>query len=201
MTIFQGLLLIDKLGLPHPEWEFVKTSEDLKKFFKIKDYVGWTIRTVKVNRKRNFKNLYSNWLKKNKVPQTIDNFGKEFRGKATFVIYPSWRWKKGGTLLIDKKRVVIEAKKGSIEELARSGDIAVGYLYNQKFKLIDFWGKKNFLNPRERKRILTAAFKILNQKIKGEFIFEWAITTQNKFIFYKVENLKESAQRLLKKYS
>ena len=170
MTILQGLKIIDKAGLPHPEWEFVRSSQDLKDFPNIKDYVGWTIRTVEV-KNAPWKNLYVNWLSKKQVPAKIDALQKKHRGKALFVTYPSWKWQKGGTILIEKDRVVIEAVKGAIVDLMRHGKVDASYFY-QKGKLIDTTGNSKLLTPAERITILQAS-----KKIKKKYISqEWGIT-------------------------
>ncbi|MDP3244550.1 MAG: hypothetical protein Q8M83_02725 [bacterium] len=194
MTILQGLKLIDRAGLPHPKWEFVKTSKDLKNFFEIQDYVGWTIRTVEV-KNGPWKNLYVNWLDKKQVPAKIDELQKQQKNKAVFVVYPSWRCKKSGTILIDKDRTVIEATKGVIVDLMRYGKVTVRYSYkNGKMAQAD--GNKDFLTSAQRGRILQAGKKL---KKKG-IILEWAISQRNEFIFYRIESVREAARLLLKKY-
>ncbi|MFA6271656.1 MAG: hypothetical protein WC693_00915 [Patescibacteria group bacterium] len=195
MDIYQGLTRIDKAGLPHPEWEFVSSSKDLKKYFKIKDYCGWTVRTARLIGAP-WKNLYVNWLPKKQVPAKIDELQKMHKGKALFVIYPSWNWKKSGTILIEKNRTVIEAAKGSIIDLMRYGKVDASYFY-QHGKLVGSNGKEQLLSPTERRKILQAEKKIKQKEI----ILEWGITTQNKFIFYRIETLKEAARLLIQKYS
>jgi len=195
MDIYQGLNKIEKAGLPHPEWEFVESSKDLNKYYNIRDYCGWTIRTVKVVGAP-WKNLYVNWLPKRQVPAKINELQKKLKGKALFVIYPSWKWKKGGTVLIERNRTVIESARGSIVDLMRYGKVDASYFYEQG-KLISSSGKKKLLSPAERKKILQAERKIKEKEI----ILEWGITTQNKFIFYRIETLKDAAKLLIKKYS
>ncbi len=193
MTICQGLKLIDKAGLPHPEWEFVKSSKDLDKFYKIKDYVGWTIRTVDI-KGAEWNNLYINWLIKDKVPAQIDKFQNQQKGKTVFVVYPSWKWKKGGTILIEKNSEIIEAVEGEIVNLMRHGKIDASYYYKNK-KLFQVIGEKKFLTSRERRKILLA--RKMNKK---NIILEWGITTRGKFIFYRIEDIREAGKLLLEKY-
>lgn len=194
MTILGGLKLIDRYKLPHPEWEFVKSSKELKKFYKIKDYVGWTIRTVSVANGP-WKNLYVNWLAKKKVPAKIDEFQRQYKGKALFVVYPSWRWKKGGTILKEKGRTIIEAVKGEVVNLMRKGKINASYSYVGN-RLREFTGQKSFLSHKELKKIRLAAGQLKMQGV----ILEWAISSQNKFIIYRLEKIQEAAKLLLNKY-
>ncbi|MFH1235367.1 MAG: hypothetical protein V1685_00310 [Parcubacteria group bacterium] len=205
MTILQGLKIIDRAELPHPEWEFVRTSKDLlprqgrlgyKRFPKIKDYVGWTIRTVDIINGP-WENLYVNRLPKKQVPGKVDEFQKRLRGRALFVIYPSWKWKRAGTLLIEKDRVVIEAIRGAIVDLMRHGKVEGAYYFNTALKLVSTVGDARVITLTERKKILQAVRKIRQKNV----ILEWGITTQNKFIFYRIEDIREAGKLLLKKYS
>ena len=50
---------------------------------------------------------------------------------------PSWKWKKGGTVLIELNKTMIEVVNGKIEKLMRGGKIGASYTYQQG-KLIDF---------------------------------------------------------------
>ena len=86
-------------------------------------------------------------------------------------------------------------------KLVREGKVDCQYIYNYKLQLIDFLGEKNFLSPGEKKIILAAISKIKKLGIGKGFILEWGISTQDKFIFYKIEKIQEAAKRLLKKYS
>ncbi|MDD5040003.1 MAG: hypothetical protein PHY34_02530 [Patescibacteria group bacterium] len=196
MTILHGLQLIDRAKLPHPEWEFVRTSRDLEKFFGIKDYVGWTIRTVAVT-KGAWKNVYTNWLPKNQVPSTIDKFQKQLGGRALFVVYPSWKWKRAGTLLIEKHRAVIETVKGAVVDLMRHGKVDAAYYYDAKLRLASTVGDRATLTPGQRTTVLQAVRKLALKNV----ILEWGITTQDKFIFYRIEGIREAGRLLLKKYS
>lgn len=195
MTILQGLKTIDRARLPHPEWEFVFSSKDLKKFSKTKDHEGWTIRTVDIKNSP-WKNLYVNWLLKDKVPSRIDELQEKQNGKATFVVYPSWKWKKSGTILIEKDRIIIEATKGAIINLMRYGRIEASYFF-EKGKLVNSTGNVKFLKLHERKKILQAPARIKEKNI----ILEWAITRRDEFVFYRIEDIGEAAKLLLKKYS
>ncbi len=195
MTIYQGLKIIDQAKLPHPEWQFVRTSKDIKNLNKVKDYCGWTIRTAKVDGAP-WQNLYVNWLPKKKVSVKVDELQAQHPGRAMFVIYPSWEWKKGGTILVEKERVVIKATRGEIVNLMRYGKISASYVF-QKGKLVEVNGDKNFLSVSEIKKVIQAQERIKKKNV----ILEWGITTQNKFIFYRIEDLKEAAKLLIEKYS
>jgi hypothetical protein len=194
MTIKEGLKIIDKYNLPHPEWEFVFTSKDLDNFYQTEDYVGWTIRTVEII-DGPWINLYANWLEKKDVPAKVDELQNQHENKALFVVYPSWKWKKGGTILIEPDRTVIESVDGPIVDLMRHGKVTASYFFEND-KLVDTTGDKNFLTEQEIKIILQAQ----NIPMKN-IILEWGITTEGKFIFYRIEDLAEAARLLIEKYS
>lgn len=192
MTIYQGLKIIAKTGLPHPEWEFVRSSKDLKNFYKVKDYVGWTIRTVNVKNAK-WKNLYVNWLAKSKVPAKVDELQKKQRGKAMFVVYPSWKWKVGGTILLEPNREVIEGVRGGVVDLMRYGKVDASITYKNK-KIVAKTGNQNLFADNKRQILLARKIR------RSNIILEWGITTQNKFIFYRIEDIKEAGKLLLEKY-
>ncbi|MBU0598133.1 hypothetical protein KKF61_04010 [Patescibacteria group bacterium] len=194
MTIYKGLKTIDKNGLPHPTWQFVSSAKEIKNLARIKDYVGWTIRTVKVNGP--WVNHYANCVVKKDVPTTVDKLQVRHKNKALFVIYPSWKWKKGGTVLIEKNRVIIEARRGAIEDLMRYGNVEVSYIFQQG-KLLHTAGDEKLLTHSELRKILKAQKKLSMKNV----ILEWGITTQGKFIFYRIEDIKEAARLLIKKYT
>ncbi|MFA6098888.1 MAG: hypothetical protein WCV50_05060 [Patescibacteria group bacterium] len=195
MTIYQGLKIIDKYEFPHPTWQFVSSSREIKNLARIKDYVGWTIRTVKVFNGP-WMNHYANWVAKKDVPSVVDKLQKKHKNKALFVIYPSWKWKKAGTVLLEKNRTVIEARRGAIVDLMRHGQVEASYFY-KRGKLTAVVGDRNVLTSAERKKVLQAERKITLKNV----ILEWGITTQGKFIFYRVEDIGEAARLLIKKYS
>lgn len=195
MTILEGLTMIDNARLPHPEWEFVRSSHDLKKFYDTEDYVGWTIRTVEVENAP-WKNVYANWVAKIDIPAKVDELQKEQKGNAVFVVYPSWKWNKGGTVLIEGDQVIIEAVADAVVELMRHGRVDVRYVFEgNELKQVD--GNKDLLNDIDIQNILMAKKHISVDNI----ILEWGVTTQNKFIFYRIEDIREAARLLLEKYA
>jgi len=195
MTILEGLTMIDNAGLPHPEWEFVRSSQDLKKFYDIEDYVGWTIRTVEVSNAP-WKNVYANWVAKSDVPATVDALQKEQEGNAVFVVYPSWKWKKGGTVLIEGDQVIIEAVADAVVELMRHGRVDARYVF-ERGNLIRTDGDNGLLNESDLNHMRMAQKNISMDNI----ILEWGVTTQGTFIFYRIEDIHEAARLLLEKYA
>ncbi len=193
MKLHQGLLKIDKLGLPHPEWQFVKYGKDLSNLKKISAYAGWTIRTMAVTGGQ-YKNIYANWLPRSQVIKKVDDFQKQLKGRGLFVVYPSWRWSVGGTLLIEKNQQTIEATKGSIVDLTRRGINECCYIF-KKGKVESITGKKMLT-----KKLLNNLRPAIVGLNRGNYYLEWAVSTQGKFIFYRLNDLKSEAKLLLSKY-
>ena len=196
MNIIDNILLMDQWGIPHPDWEFVKSSADLKRHHQIKDYCGWTIRVAWTG-SRFKKPLYVNWLAKEKVPQEIDRLAKQAKKDYLIITYPSWIPQKSGTLLIENNRIVIESCQGQITRLMREGQCDAGYQLGKSGRIQDSWGNQNFLANREKKQIISALAKIPEKNI----ILEWAFGQQKEFIFYKFESMARAGKALLEKYS
>ena len=133
MNLYHNIRLIDDLNIPHPKWEFVKSSKELKKFNKIKDYCGWTIRVAFFKNDDFREPIYVNWLPKKQVPKKVDEFAKVAQANYIIVVYPSWKFNKSGTLLIDKDRYVIEATDGSIQDLMRQGKLKTSLVFNKYY--------------------------------------------------------------------
>ncbi len=198
MDLQQGLKLIEQLNLPHPLWRFVKKTTDLSGLNKVPAYAGWTIRTVGVLG-QDYKNYYANWLPLKNLPAVLTDFQKELKNKGLFIIYPSWRWRKGGTLLVDKKEFIVEATKGQIVNLARHGRVQARYIgkVNKNLRLV--YGQ-DIINQSERNQLKQAAAAIAGLPA-GEYYGEWAVATNGRFMFYRFNDLKSEAEHLLKKYS
>jgi hypothetical protein len=194
MTFYDGLKLIQRLKLPHPTWQFVRYGRELKRLAKISAYAGWTIRTAEV-RQAAYKNLYVNWLPRGQVSATVDKFQRQLNGRATFIVYPSWRWRKGGAVIVEAGQMVIEATRGAIVDLARQGKVQAQYIYKRR-RLISAEGERDILTPRDLKHLLSAA-----DKLKGDsYYFEWGVSTRGKFIIYRLRDLAAEAKALIAKY-
>ena len=196
MTILQGLRLIERYGLPHPEWQFVRYSEELK-IGRMRDYVGWTIRTVAlIKSKKKWKNVFVNWIPKREVPARLDALQKQQEGEAIFVVYPSWTWKKAGAIMSEGMRVTIEGVYGSINDLSRKGKVHSQFLYH-RHELQHKYGDQSFFAPEEKRVMRHACAQLMGKDLIAEF----AVTTKNKLIFFRLEQLHEAARLLIEKYS
>ena len=194
MTFYDGLKLIAKLKLPHPTWQFVRQSSELKRLPRMSAYAGWTIRTAEV-RGASYQNLYANWLPRRQVAARVDRFQRQLRGRGLFVVYPSWRWRKGGAVIVEPGQVVIEAVLGAVVDLARHGRLDTQYIY-RRGRLVSVIGEPKVLSRLDLKRLLAAA-----KKLRGRsYYFEWAVSTRGKFIIYRLRDLASEGQALLAKY-
>lgn len=187
--------MIDAAGLPHPVWEFVKRSEELKKFSRTRAYAGWTVRKV-AERGVSWKTLYANNLKAADVPQTVGRFQKQCSGQAVFAVYPSWYWRVGGSILAEKNSLIIEASSGHIHNLMRHGQVEAQYTYVGN-RLQASSGRIKIVPPAVRRRMLQGCRRLRQKNV----LLEWSISTQGKLIFYRMNSVKDLGKELLQKYS
>jgi len=191
----EGLKLINRLGLPHPEWQFVKCSDELN-IDKIQDYVGWTIRTVAFEDPlKKWKNVFDNWVPKRKVGAIVDDFQSQLDCDAIFVVYPSWKWRKAGAILSEGTRMTLEGVYGTINDLSRRGIVDARFSYRYHVMELTH-GDKQFFTHSERDIAAHACRQIMGKNL----IVEFAITSQNKFIFFRLEKIEEAAKLLMEKY-
>jgi len=194
MNFYQGLKLIDRLKLPHPTWQFVRQGSKLNDLARIPAYAGWTIRTAAVAGAA-YQNLYVNWLARTKVAATVDKFQRKLRGRGIFVVYPSWRWRKGGAVLVEPHQLVIEAVKGAVVDLARHGRVDVRYVI-KRGRVVTVDGQSQLISQTELAKIKQPA-KLLP---RGSYYLEWGVSTRGQFIFYRLTDLATEGRALLKKY-
>ncbi|OGL78079.1 hypothetical protein A3J43_04145 [Candidatus Uhrbacteria bacterium RIFCSPHIGHO2_12_FULL_54_23] len=173
----------------------MKFSDELK-IGRIRDYVGWTIRTAALtNPHKLWKNVFDNWVLKKNVGKVVDELQEQQEGDAVFVVYPSWKWEKAGAILSEGTRVTVEGVRGSINDLSRQGTVDARFSYHYR-DLQHTHGDKKFFSPAEKKVIAYACGQVMGKNL----ITEFAVTTQNKLIFFRLEKIEEAAKLLLEKY-
>lgn len=195
MALLKGLQIIDQAGLPHPTWEFVRKSAELKKYKRTKAYVGWTVRTVEL-KGRPWRSMFVNHINKTEVPTAVDCIQKKQGGGAIIAVYPSWHWRRGGTILIEKPRILVEVTRGHLSNLVRQGRLDVAYQF-QSDRLVLTQGDPRLLSINQRQALARAIKQIKQDNI----VLEWSISTQNKLIFFRLDKIKMLSKLLLEKYS
>jgi hypothetical protein len=188
MNKLQGLIEIEKLGLPHPKWEFVKNSSELKYIGEEDEYVGWTVRTCLDKGGDEFNLPHANWLKKEEILNAIENFKKKIKEEATFIVYPSWEFVKGANIMFTKNEIIIEAVKGRLHKLLYGGSPDLNIVFSRTKPPVELvWqGDKGVISDSEYKHLLE-----LNEKVFGNKIFQWSHTTNGKYLFHDLRELKE----------
>ncbi|MFA6908423.1 MAG: hypothetical protein WC289_00885 [Patescibacteria group bacterium] len=194
MALLAGLQKIDRLGLPHPIWEFVRSAAKLETYKKTKAYAGWTVRTVELKGKP-WKSMYVNHITASQVPGAVRRIQQRQGGGAIIAVYPSWYWRRGGTMLVEKNRIVVETVRGHISELVRMGAVDGRFEY-MGGKWSQIAGRKNVLSVSQQRQLKQAAKKITMRNI----LLEWSFSTQNKLIFYRLDDMKTVGKLLLQKY-
>jgi hypothetical protein len=187
MRKLDGLLEIEKLGLPHPKWEFVREPSELRYIGKKDEYVGWTVRTCLDKGGNEFYLPHANWIKGEEVPQKIKEFKEKVKQEATFVVYPSWKFIKGANIMFIENEIIIEAVKGKLHKLLYGGspDLQLTYSRTIHPKKLFSKGKEDLLSKAEYNYLLS-----LNKKISGNKILQWSHTTSGKYFFHDLRELK-----------
>ncbi|NYZ79772.1 hypothetical protein H0N95_00810 [Candidatus Micrarchaeota archaeon] len=187
MNKLRGLLEIQKLGLPHPIWEFVKNPMQLTYKGEEDEYVGWTVRTCLDNGGDEFNLPHANWIKKKEVPGKIDEFQKAIKKEATFVVYPSWEFIKAANAMFINDKIIIEVVKGRLHKLLYGGDPDLHLVYSrtEEPELINYKGEKQILTKEDYECLLG-----LNKVIKGNKIIQWSHTTRNTYLFHDLREIK-----------
>jgi hypothetical protein len=188
MDKYQGIKLIELFELPHPDWEFVRSSIELKKLYKKEAKYGWTVRSCLPGSEEVLYLPHKNWAEKEKVPKLVDKFQKELNGKAILVVYPSWEFVKSGNILISENEITLEGVYGFLGSLLRGErDPDATYTsdrYNISFKLKR--GDPNFLNLRDRRRIGRALLNVTTNNVQ----LEWSLTTDDELFFHDLLAIK-----------
>ena len=189
MDKYQGLKLIELLDLPHPDWEFIRSSTELKKFYEKEAKYGWTVRSCLPGSEEVLYLPHKNWAKKEEVPNIIDEFQRKLNGRAIFVVYPSWEFVKSGNILISENEITLEGVYGFLGSLLR-GEKAPDATYtsdrfNISFKLKN--GDPNFLDTRYKRRIERVLVNVTTHNI----LLEWSITTEDELFFHDLIEIKE----------
>jgi len=188
MRKIEGLREIERLKLPHPKWEFVKDASELKYIGEEDEYVGWTVRTCIDEEGNEYYLPHANWIKKEDIPRKIKEFKEKIKKKATFVVYPSWKFIKAGNVMFVDEKVIIEVVKGKIQKLLYEGFPDLIMIYSRTMPPIKLYSKGNekLLSKSELNSLLT-----LITKIKGNKILQWSHTTKNKYFFHDLRELSK----------
>lgn len=198
LSIHEGLLKLDSLDIPHPEWEFAKQPHELRKYYRIPDTCGWTIRSLlEADAHPQGRPFHVNRVYKPTVPDKVKQFQQILRGQGQFVVYPSWKWALGGRMLVDRDKIIIEAVQGSVVKLTRAGRRDLTLIHDRESKqTIHSDGNKELIPS----AVKTAMFNTADKLKDDNYILSWACTLDNKFYFYTLETLEDAQKRVLAKY-
>ncbi len=180
---YAGLQKIKAYGLPHPNWKCVFDIKELP----LKPWspapFGWTIRYApKGNYKFNLPSVHE--IPYQQLKRRLKHQLMEHPELRPCVIYPSWVFLLGGTLMKNTEQITIEVMRGSITPLleGRSNpDIIIKFTGPYYTKLVEFYGK---CNPEELQIINTTRGYALKITGPEDCLLEWSYTTTNDLYFH-----------------
>ena len=181
---YDGLKTIESLGLPRPNWKFIKVFDSFPEKPWAVSLYGWTIRSLSTNTYD-----YATPSKHNVTFEAVKcNINEMYRwsGYIDYIVYLSWRFNISGCLMIDNPMVVLEAVFGDISTLLRgkkNPDIAV-FDNSVKFisKLTEYW-INNCLDWVIVHQI-SKAYRVLNDFCFDRINLEWTLTLDKEFFFH-----------------
>ncbi len=193
MNKLEGILKLEELGLPHKKWQIVKKAEELN--LNKKTTCGWCIRSCLSNGtgKNELALPFAAYVRAEEIPEIIKKFQKKLEGGGIFVVYPAWRFKKSGNLMLLEYSLIIEAVEGFVRDLADGKRVDVHYqypMYDDKIFVggLEISGNKNLLSDEERASLLGYAKKIPYKNV----VLEWSYDTEDNFYFHDITEIKDS---------
>jgi len=181
---YDGLKTIESLGLPRPNWKFIKVSDAVPNKPWTVSLYGWTIRSLSTSTYD-----YAIPSKHNVSYETIKyNIDEMYRGSGyvNYVVYPSWRFNVSGCLMIDNPMAVLEAVFGDISSLLRgkkNPDITV---FDNSVRFISKLVEYRINNSLDRIIVhqISSAFRVLTDFGFNRINLEWTLTLDKEFFFH-----------------
>lgn len=182
LSKLEGLKQIEAVDLPHPNWRFIKTPDEIGDFCSKQAKYGWTIRTCLPDQEQQFRLPFANHVPQKDVKDTIKKFLAQLGDDPTFVVYPSWKFIKSGNYTLFETTVVIEAINGYLGDLTQGRRTPRVTLIYERYRrvLLKVFGDRNFLSNQE-----IDFFLKFNRRIKeNNVVLEWSHTTDNEYLFH-----------------
>lgn len=179
---YAGLQLIERYGLPHPDWLFVSSPQQVRRRAWACAPHGWTVRCTPTLM-YSFALPASHCLPFPSIGSVIQRLSKNHKIDM-FVIYPSWKFDISGGLLLDGPSSRLEVVKGDIAMLLR-GKRSPDASFSHTAPALSGWlcvqGKESVLGAEDR-AVLLRATKVL--AAEDHLLFEWTKTTEGRLVFH-----------------
>lgn len=191
MSKAERLIKAREFGLPVPNFEVVKNFEEIKWIGEREAYCGWTIRTS-VDDGRGFSLPFAPEISKEEIKKKIPEF-KERLGvrseRASFIIYPAWKFKRVGNTLVSKDKIIIEGVRDSLFPDKPVPDVHYTFIRRGRgLPLLEkFIGDKELLNQKE----LLMLLEIIKKVKMDSVLIEWFFDEKKNFHVYDLVPFKE----------
>ena len=205
-TKLEGLLRIDELKLPHPNWKFVTLGSEPEAQLNqrlqsktinadklaLSDKQKWTVRTCLLGNvtEIEFGLKRAVGIDSNQVADKLKEFREHYdRQKlhVVFVIYPYFLASKSGIIELHSFEIMLESVSGSQWRLTEEGAPSESWTYegpHDKVSVSKFRRKSdqemNILTLEEVERLSTCAIAISDNDV----LLEWTITPDETLLFY-----------------
>ena len=182
LSKFAGLQLIDRYSLPHPDWRFGTSPEDIPEDPWTTAAHGWTVRCAPKSRYA-FALPASHRLPYRQVRVVLESL-RQLTSEHVFVVYPSWEFDISGGLLIDRPMIYVEVVRGDIADLLRgrrSPDAVLSFDSSAGYASECLRGDAEILHEADQV-VLVRALRALREEDK--VVFEWTKTTDGQILFH-----------------
>ena len=189
LSKYHGLLQINKFGLQHPQWVFVKSSNQIPTQPWVEAPVGWTVRCCPED-SYVFGLPSKHMLQFTELRSVVHDFSKYLETNVRFVIYPSWEFDVSGCCLMENARLTVEAVKGDIAPLLRgqvNPDVVLESAgpFFQRFDRVR--GRSELLSLQDQRVLLVSCRKL---EVASVLVLEWTKTLFGEILFHDWLELK-----------
>jgi hypothetical protein len=188
---YDGLRKIEAYCLPHPEWLFIKSPQDIPKKPWVEAPHGWTIRCCPLERYE-FGLPSEHRLKYEELPKVLHMISQKVN-VSDFVVYPSWEFDISGCLLIGPDEIVVEVVVGDIAPLLKgqkTPDAIYSYKGSGDLSLMLIAGEKELLSASDKIILIDAVRQ--TPFTKYTTVLEWTKTTMGRILFHDLIELSKS---------
>src|SRR4051794_29344162 len=88
----KGLETLRSVGLPTPDWQEVRSTEDIAQLRLKATHYGWTIRTCRWDGQREIGGFFMNHVAAPQVPEMLRSRSGMFKKGEFYIVYPSWKF-------------------------------------------------------------------------------------------------------------
>jgi hypothetical protein len=184
----EGLELLRLIGAPVPKWQTARSLGDVGRLKLPSSEFGWTIRTCRLDGKRETGLYYLNNAGREKVLRILKQRLSKDGQRAFYIVYPSWRFEFSCNVIRREQTYFVEGMYGSQKSLSagKAGpDFALQFPFGMRSEMIC-----NVGNPSDQ--VLSWMGRILfwcKRIPRNSFYTEVALTHIPALMFYELFTL------------